>query len=147
MAGDEIASSITSKTSGKVIKVDAKTISVASGESYILIASSKLMVEDGASVEAYDVLAKIEAIRRDPSKTKDIIQGLPKVEELFEARRPKDSAILSETAGDVSISDREGSRLLSVYGKDEKREYLVSYETRLKVTAGDKVHVGEQLTE
>ena len=139
------------KVLAKIVGIDGSItkdkVIVAPGESYIIVASSKLFVEDGQSVEPYDVIAKVEAIRRDPSKTKDIIQGLPKVEELFEARRPKDSAILSETAGDVSISDREGSRLLSVYGKDEKREYLVSYETRLKVTAGDKVHVGEQLTE
>ena len=147
MAGDEIASSITSKTSGKVIKVDAKTISVASGESYILIASSKLMVEDGASVEAYDVLAKIEAIRRDPSKTKDIIQGLPKVEELFESRRPKDAALLSEIDGTVLISEKEGLRLLTVSGKDEGKEYSVPYEVRLKVTQGDRVHKGAQMTE
>ncbi|OGC15117.1 hypothetical protein A2246_01840 [candidate division WOR-1 bacterium RIFOXYA2_FULL_37_7] len=147
IAGDEIISSVIAKTSGVVISINKEKVDIAPGESYIIVASSKLMVEDGASIDSYDVIAKVEAIRRDPSKTKDIIQGLPKVEELFEARRPKDPAILSEIEGIVTISDKEGSRLITVAGKNEGKEYFVPYEVRLKVAQGDKVAEGDQLTD
>jgi DNA-directed RNA polymerase subunit beta' len=130
-----------------VIEVKRSIIVVVPGESYLIIAGSRLLVPDGAEVEVYDVLARVESIRRDPSKTRDIIQGLPKVEELFEARRPKDPALLSEIEGVVSISEREGARLLTIEGKNEKKEYLVLYDVRLRVTVGDKVTPGVQLTE
>ena len=147
-SGDDLADGVTSKVSGMVIEATSKKVVVAPGESYLMIAGSSLIVEDGDEVDSYDVLARIESIRRDPSKTRDIIQGLPKVEELFEARRPKEPALLSEIEGVVSISEREGSRLLTVKGsKDEKKEYTVPYEVRMRVTVGDRVHKGTQLTE
>jgi len=146
--GDEIASGIISKVAGVVIEVKKTEVVIAPGESYLIIAGSRLWVEDGQEVESYDLIARVESIRRDPSKTRDIIQGLPKVEELFEARRPKDPAILSEIEGVVSISEREGARVVSVKGAHgERRDYFVSYDTRLRVTNNDKVHVGTQLTE
>ncbi|HTY12952.1 MAG TPA: DNA-directed RNA polymerase subunit beta' [Candidatus Omnitrophota bacterium] len=148
MTGDEIANGVISKTNGIVLEVKKNELVVAPGESYLIITGSRLMVEDGAEVDSYDVLAKVESIRMDPSKTRDIIQGLPRVEELFEARRPKEPALLSEIDGTVSISDREGSRLITITGKDdEKKEYLVSYGVRLRVAQGDRVHKGTSLTE
>ena len=148
MEGDEIAKGVICKASGVVIEAKKNHIALAPGESYLIIAGSRLMVEDEAEVDSYDVLAKVESIRLDPSKTRDIIQGLPKVEELFEARRPKDPALLSEIDGAVSISEREGARLLTVTGKnEEKKEYLVSYGVRLRVAQGDRVHKGASLTE
>jgi len=148
LTGDEIIQNVVSRTSGVVIEVKKNEVTVAPGESYLIIAGSRLMVPDGVEVEPYDVLAKVESIRRDPSKTRDIIQGLPKVEELFEARRPKDPALLSEVEGTVSISEREGARLLTIAEtKGTKKEYLVPYEVRLKVAQGDRVREGSQLTE
>jgi DNA-directed RNA polymerase subunit beta' len=147
-AGDDLADGVACKVTGMVIEATGSKVVVVPGESYLMIAGSSLMVEDGDEVDSYDVMARVESIRRDPSKTRDIIQGLPKVEELFEARRPKDPALLSEIEGLVSISEREGSRLLVIKGaKDEKKEYTVPYEVRMKVTVGDRAHKGTQLTE
>ena len=99
-------------------------------------------------MESYDILVRVESIRRDPSKTKDIIQGLPKVEELFEARRPKDPAVLAEIEGTVEVSEKEGVRVVRIKGsKGLDKEYIIPYETRLRVTTHDKVHPGMQLTE
>ena len=150
--GDELSPGVISKTTGIVIKVQKSgkhaKLTVAPGELYPVLAGSRLFVEDGDNVEGYDLIAKVEAIRRDPSKTRDIIQGLPKVEELFEGRRPKDPAILSEIEGDVKITEKEGLRYVTVMGKDnDVREYVVPYETRLKVITGDKIHVGQVLSE
>ncbi|MFA6169431.1 MAG: DNA-directed RNA polymerase subunit beta' [Candidatus Margulisiibacteriota bacterium] len=145
--GDEIATGVICKTNGVVLEAKKEYLIVAPGELYLIIAGSNVYVEDGDNVESHDVIAKVEAIRRDPSKTRDIIQGLPRVEELFEGRRPKDPAILSEIEGVVEISEKEGERSVRVRGKEDSREYFVPYETRLRVATGDKVHVGMQLTE
>jgi DNA-directed RNA polymerase subunit beta' len=136
------------KASGVVIDVKRDSVVLAPGENYLIIAGSRLMVLDGSDVDSYDVLAKVDSIRSDPSKTRDIIQGLPKVEELFEARRPKDPALLSEIDGSVSISEREGARLVVITAKnEEKKEYLVNYGVRLRIAQGDRVHKGWALTE
>ncbi|MFH1542209.1 MAG: DNA-directed RNA polymerase subunit beta' [bacterium] len=147
-SGDELAAGLTCKAPGTVIEVSKSEVTIAPGESYMIIAGSKVFVEDGQAVESYDVVASVESIRRDPSKTKDIIQGLPKVEELFEARRPKDASILSEIEGIVEITESEGLRVVTVTGaKEEKKEYQFPYDTRLKVITNDKVHPGTQLSE
>ncbi|MBI5079017.1 DNA-directed RNA polymerase subunit beta', partial [Candidatus Saganbacteria bacterium] len=147
-AGDEIAAGLVCKAPGVVIEVKKDVAVVAPGESFLIVAGSRLFAEDEGKVDSYDVMARVESIRRDPSKTRDIIQGLPKVEELFEGRRPKDPAILSDIEGVVEISEREGIRAVTVRGsRGEHKEYLVPYETRLRVITNDKVHQGMQLTE
>ncbi|MBU0573321.1 MAG: DNA-directed RNA polymerase subunit beta' [Candidatus Margulisbacteria bacterium] len=146
LAGEEIADGVISKISGVVLS-SGHTIEVAPGESYMIIAGSRIFVENGADVNSYDFIAKVESIRRDPSKTRDIIQGLPRVEELFEARRPKDPALLAEIEGTVGISEREGSRLVKIKGDGVEKDYIVPYEVRLRVTVGDRVQKGVQLTE
>ena len=72
---------------------------------------------------------------------------MPKVEELFEARRPKDPALLSEIEGTVEISEREGVRIISIVSSHDKKEYAVPYETRLRVANGDKVAACIPLTD
>jgi len=148
----ELAQGVISKTGGAVLEIkkdkDASQIIVVPGENYKILSGSRVLVEDKKDVDSHDVIAKVEAIRRDPSKTRDIIQGLPKVEELFEGRRPKDSCVLSEIAGEIEVSEKEGEREIIVHGaKSEKSEYTVSYNVRLKVMSGDKVIKGAQLTE
>jgi len=69
------------------------------------------------------------------------------VEELFEARRSKKPAVLSEIEGVVEIKESEGMRLIVIKGAKENKEYLVPYEARLRVATNDKVHQGMQLTE
>jgi len=146
--GDEMAVGLMCKAPGVIIEAGKQSLVVAPGENYLVIAGSRVFVEDNVNVESYDVIARVESIRRDPSKTRDIIQGLPKVEELFEGRRPRDTAILSDIDGVVEVSESEGMRLVKIKGgKDEVKEYNVPYETRLRVISNDKVHEGMQITE
>jgi DNA-directed RNA polymerase subunit beta' len=77
----------------------------------------------------------------------DITQGLPRVEELFEARRPKGQAVISEIDGKVHASESNGAGVLTVSGRDDEREYPVAYGVRVRVADGDKVSAGDQLTE
>ena len=146
--GDEVAIGIVTKTGGLVLEAKKHKVVVAPGENYLIIAGSRVYVQEGETLDSYDVVARVESIRRDPSKTRDIIQGLPKVEELFEARRPRNAAILAEVDGVVQVREEEGARTVKITGaKEEVKEYLVPYETRLRVISNDKVNKGMQLTE
>ncbi len=78
----------------------------------------------------------------------DITQGLPRVEELFEARRPKHQALIAEMLGRVKIVEAKGSRKLVIVGKDgAEHAAAIPFGVRLRVNEGDKVQGGEQLTE
>ncbi|TYO92715.1 DNA-directed RNA polymerase subunit beta' [Desulfallas thermosapovorans] len=78
----------------------------------------------------------------------DITQGLPRVEELFEARKPKGQAIIAEEGGVVEIREIKGRREIDITGDDgSKNNYVIPYGARLKVQNGDRVEPGDELTE
>ncbi|MGE4274028.1 MAG: DNA-directed RNA polymerase subunit beta' [Desulfitobacterium sp.] len=78
----------------------------------------------------------------------DITQGLPRVEELFEARKPKGQAIISENEGVVTIREVKGRREVEVLSDNEERmSYTIPYGSRLKVREGDSIEAGDELTE
>lgn len=114
---------------------------------YILPTRAHLQVTDDQQVKAGDVLAKIP---REIAKTRDITGGLPRVAELFEARRPKEPAIVSEIDGVVSFGEiRRGIRKVSVTSKEgeEEKLYLIPYGKHVLVHEGDFVQAGEKLCE
>ena len=80
----------------------------------------------------------------------DITQGLPRVEELFEARKPKHEAILTEISGRATLTENKNKRTMQIVSDDnpgETRSYLIPYGSRLKVQDGDHVDAGSELTE
>src|SRR5699024_2080714 len=78
----------------------------------------------------------------------DITQGLPRVEELFEARKPKGLAVITENSGVVSIEEAKRKREIVVTSPDgEEEKYNIVYGSRLKVKPGDTVESGDELTE
>jgi DNA-directed RNA polymerase subunit beta' len=104
-------------------------------------------VVDGQAVEAGDVLAKMP---KETAKTKDITGGLPRVAELFEARKPKDFAIVTEIDGVVSFGpDSRGKRRVIVTPEGvenaEPKEYLIPKGKHISVHEGDRVRAGEAL--
>jgi DNA-directed RNA polymerase subunit beta' len=103
-----------------------------------------LSVENGAPVKAGDVLARIP---RESSKTRDITGGLPRVAELFEARKPKDFAIISESEGRVEFGkDYKTKRRILVVptdGEGETVEYLIPKGKHISVQEGDYVLKGD----
>jgi DNA-directed RNA polymerase subunit beta' len=115
--------------------------------SYILPTRSYLQVHDGDRVKAGDVLVKIP---REIAKTRDITGGLPRVAELFEARRPKEPAIVSEIDGQVKFGEiKRGVRKISIVSHDGKEEkiYQIPYGKHVLVHDGDWVQAGEKLSE
>jgi DNA-directed RNA polymerase subunit beta' len=113
---------------------------------YILPVNAILLVEEGDSVNAGDVVAKLP---RATTKTKDITGGLPRVAELFEVRKPKDIAVLSQIDGYVSIakSTKKGKQKVTVTPVDvgEKKEYLIPRGKHINVYEGDYIRAGEPL--
>ncbi len=77
----------------------------------------------------------------------DITQGLPRVEELFEARKPKGLAIISDIAGTVTISDTKKKREAVITNSEESRTYLIPFGSRLVVHDGDEIEAGDEITE
>ncbi len=77
----------------------------------------------------------------------DITQGLPRVEELFEARKPKGLAVISEISGVVSIQDNKKRKEVTVTGKDNSKTYIISFGSKLKVKEGMEIQAGDPLTE
>jgi DNA-directed RNA polymerase subunit beta' len=77
----------------------------------------------------------------------DITQGLPRVEELFEARKPKGLAIISEIAGTVKVTEEKKKKQVIVTSKDASKTYSIPFGSKVSVHDGDKVEVGDPLTE
>jgi DNA-directed RNA polymerase subunit beta' len=128
--------------SGKTAKLPSK-----SGLArYILPTDAILLVEEGDAAQAGDIIAKLP---RATTKTKDITGGLPRVAELFEVRKPKDIAVLSEIDGYVTIAKgtKKGKQKITITPVDvgEKREYLIPRGKHINVYEGDYVRAGEPL--
>ncbi len=125
---------------GKTSKVSA----VGSVARYLLPVGAHIFVEKGARVHPGDVLAKIP---RETTKTKDITGGLPRVAELFEARKPKEQAVISEIDGEVSYDGFvKGMRKVLVDNKvGDVKEYFIPKGKHVNVHEGDWVRAGEPL--
>jgi DNA-directed RNA polymerase subunit beta' len=122
-----------------------QTARIGTGEArYLLPVGAHLNVVEGQTVSAGDVIAKIP---RETTKTKDITGGLPRVAELFEARKPKEFAVISEIDGIVSFGkDTKGKRKVVVTPEvGEAREYLIPKGKHISVHEGDYVKAGEPL--
>jgi DNA-directed RNA polymerase subunit beta' len=126
---------------GKTAKVSGIATQVAR---YLLPVGAHIFVEKGAMVHPGDVLAKIP---RETTKTKDITGGLPRVAELFEARKPKEQAVISEIDGEVSYGGFvKGMRKVMVDNKmGDVKEYFIPKGKHVNVHEGDWVRAGEPL--
>jgi DNA-directed RNA polymerase subunit beta' len=125
---------------GKTVKIPG-TNSVAR---YLLPVGANLVVSEGDKVKAGDSVAKIP---RETTKTKDITGGLPRVAELFEARKPREFAVISEIDGTVSYGkDAKGKRKVIITPDvGEDKEYLIPKGKHVSVQEGDRIQAGEAL--
>jgi DNA-directed RNA polymerase subunit beta' len=133
----------------KLINAKGKEVTFANTEIpavYTLPAGALVSLEDGARVSVGDVIARIP---QESSKTRDITGGLPRVADLFEARKPKDPAILAEKSGTVSFGkETKGKRRLIITGDDgEKYEELIPKWRQLNVFEGETVERGEVIAD
>ncbi|QQR53891.1 DNA-directed RNA polymerase subunit beta' [bacterium] len=109
-----------------------------------LPAGSRLSIVNGQYVNVGDILVKMP---REAAKTKDITGGLPRISELFEARAPKDPAVIADIDGQIVIGGiHRGYRKVSIVSGAETREYLIPRGKQLSVVDGETVAVGDFLT-
>jgi DNA-directed RNA polymerase subunit beta' len=133
----------------KLVNAKGKEVPFANTEIpavYTLPAGALISLEDGAKVSVGDVIARIP---QESSKTRDITGGLPRVADLFEARKPKDQAILAEKSGTVSFGkETKGKRRLVITEeKGEKYEELIPKWRQLNVFEGEQVTRGEVIAD
>src|SRR5689334_714785 len=133
----------------KLVNAKGKEVTFANTEIpavYTLPAGALVSLEDGAKVSIGDVIARIP---QESSKTRDITGGLPRVADLFEARKPKDPAILAEKTGTVSFGkETKGKRRLVITSDDgEKYEELIPKWRQLNVFEGETVERGEVIAD
>ena len=129
---------------------DGKVLKLARGGDarYMLSVDAILSVDAGGKVKAGDILARVST---ESAKTRDITGGLPRVAELFEARKPKDAAIIAEIAGTIRFGrDYKNKRRLSIEPVDkteETREYLIPKGKHIHLQDGDIVEKGDFIVE
>ncbi|MBU1007022.1 MAG: DNA-directed RNA polymerase subunit beta' [Candidatus Omnitrophica bacterium] len=113
---------------------------------YPIPAGAHIVCQDGEFIKGGELIAKTP---RQVSKTKDITGGLPRVAELFEARKPKDPAMISEIDGIVEFATSKKSqrRIIVKSNSGMKREYVIPHGKHLNVYRGDRVVTGEQLVD
>jgi DNA-directed RNA polymerase subunit beta' len=111
---------------------------------YLMPSRAHLMLRDGDQVSPGDVLAKIP---RETTKTKDITGGLPRVVELFEARKPHETAVITEIDGIVKYGDitKTHRKIVVVPERGEPKEYLLPRGVHVSVQEGERVKAGEPL--
>ena len=129
---------------------DGKVMKVARGGEarYTLAVDAILSVDPGAKVKAGDVIARIPT---ESAKTRDITGGLPRVAELFEARRPKEAAIIAEISGTIRFGkDYKNKRRLTIEPTakgEEAREYLIPKGKHIHLQDGDVIEKGEYIVD
>lgn len=139
-ASDKRPKLLITDSQGNVVKIEGSS----RVGRYMLPVGANLVVNDGDEIKAGDTIAKIH---RETTKTKDITGGLPRVAELFEARKPKDAAVISEIDGVVSFGkDTKGKRKVIVVPEmGEQKDYLIGKGRHLAINEGDYVRAGEPL--
>ncbi len=144
LAGDQLDKSTTVPESGRVLKIDGNNLTIRKAQPFLVSIGTRLHADDSSLVQQGDQLATIIYERL---KTGDIVQGLPKVEELLEGRKPKDPAVLTDISGKVEVINDEGSFTIYVQGKDERKEFVLTPGQNVIVDTGVEVEVGDALTD
>ncbi len=131
--------------SGQVTKVDGSDVTVRRGRPYLIAAGTQLQCDDGNLVQRGDLLATLIFERQ---KTGDIVQGLPRVEELLEARKPKENAVLAEKGGRARLTtEDDNTRLYIVYGEGIEEEIMIPAGLNIIVEDSEDIPIGKALTD
>src|SRR5690606_34008131 len=114
---------------------------------HYLPAKARIEVQDGQAIKAGEMIARQP---RQAERSQDIVGGLPRVTEIFEARKPKDPAVMAEISGNIEIySDKRKGKITIRVVSDSgiEKDHHVPRDKQLRVHTGDFVNAGDQLTE
>ena len=131
------------ETSGLVVDVAKTSVTIRTGRPYLISPGTMLQVGNGALVLRGDMIATLVFERQ---KTGDIVQGLPRVEELLEARKPKDSAIVAEFEGTAEIVVEDEVPSLYIVNDTGRHEIKYPIDASIVVNNGQKINAGDALT-
>ncbi len=144
-AGDPLSKSSESGLSGQIVKIETGEVVVRRGRPYLIAANTQLQCDDGNLVQRGDLLATLVYERQ---KTGDIVQGLPRVEELLEARKPKENAVLAERGGRAKVvTEDDQHRLYMVYSENIEEEIIIPAGLNIIVEDGEDIEKGKSLTD
>lgn len=132
-----------SPVSGKVVEIKGKKLTVHMARPYLISMGTQLQAENEGLVQRGDLLATLIFERQ---KSGDIVQGLPKVEELLEARKPKESAILAEEDGEAEIVYEEDMTRLYIVSEAGRQEIKIPVDSNIIVSDKQKIIKGQPLT-
>ena len=145
--GDLLAEGVPAPCCGQVEAIEGTALIIRLGRPYMVSPDSVLHVRDGELVQRGDGLALLVFERQ---KTGDIVQGLPRIEELLEARRPRDSAVLCRRAGTVEIKlgeDDDSVSVTVIEGDDAISDYPILLGRTVMVSDSQQVRAGDLLTD
>ena len=142
--GDKLAGETESACSGQIVSLEQKSVIIRKGRPYLVNTGAQLQCDQGHLVQRGDQLA---ALIYERVKTADIVQGLPRVEELLEGRKPKDAAILSEFNAKIKILEEEDVRRLILVSGETEQEASIPPGLNVIVENGQTVKIGEPLTD
>ena len=146
VAGTSLSSGATAPDSGQVVEVNSDSVTMRLGRPYRISAGAVLHIEDGGLVQRGDNLVLLVYER---AKTGDIIQGLPRIEELLEARKPREACVLARRAGTAQViyGDDETVDVKVIEADGVVSDYPVGSGQNVLVSDGQEVGIGEPLTD
>ena len=144
--GDQIAANIVARESGKIVSLDENKIKIRTANPYLVSSGAVLQTKNNDLVQMGDILAILVFER---SKTGDIVQGLPRIEEILEARRPKEACKLAQRPGKVKVwYDSEENYHVEILETDGNiNEYMVNSTQKVIVSNGEKILLAEAITD
>lgn len=144
--GDQIAANIVAKESGKIVALDKDKIKIRSAHPYLVSSGAILQTKNKDLVQMGDTLAILVFER---SKTGDIVQGLPRIEEILEARRPKEACKLAQRPGKIKVwYDSEENYHVEILETDGNvNEYLINSTQKVIVSNGENILLAEAITD
>nr|BDA99151.1 RNA polymerase beta'' subunit [Hemiselmis andersenii] len=145
-SGDQIADNIIASNSGQIVHLDKDTIVVRSGYPYLISSGAILQVKNEDLVQRGDILAILVFER---SKTGDIVQGLPRIEEILEARKPKEACKLAQRPGIINVSYDidDYNNIKIIENTDNISEYLINPVQKIIVSNGENISLGAPITD
>ena len=144
--GDQIAANIVARESGKIVSLDENKIKIRTANPYLVSSGAVLQTKNNDLVQMGDILAILVFER---SKTGDIVQGLPRIEEILEARRPKEACKLAQRPGKVKVwYDSEENYHVEILETDGNiNEYMVNSTQKVIVSNGENILLAEAITD
>jgi DNA-directed RNA polymerase subunit beta' len=145
-AGDQIAENIIASNSGQIVYLGKDSIVIRAGYTYLISAGAILQVNNKDLLQRGDILAILVFER---SKTGDIVQGLPRIEEILEARKPKEACKLAQRPGIIHVSydNEDHNNIKIIEANDLITEYLINPVQKIIVSNGETISLSAPITD